>query len=549
MKTRSSFNIMMRLIKLVKPLSLVMSVAILMGTLGFCCASFLTVLGSYAVIQVLNGADCITVLLVIIAVIAIMRGIFHYIEQYCNHFIAFKLLALIRDKVFSALRRLAPAKLDGKDKGNLVSIITSDIELLEVFYAHTVSPICIAIITSGIVIGFISHFSLYLGLIALCSHIVVGICIPIYTAKKSKLSAKEQRDVNGELNTYFLDSLRGMNEILQYDYVQTRKQEISNLSTKMETCNGKIKKQMGKTSALTSLSILSFSAIMLFVSAFLHIEGIIEIQAVIICTTMIFSSFGAVTSVANLGAGLSQTLASGNRVLDILDDTPVVQEVSDKKDVDFENAKLENISFCYDSQEILKDFSLDIQKNKILGITGKSGCGKSTMLKLLMRFWDVNKGEIKISGENIKDINTKSLRDNQSFVTQSTHLFHDTIENNIKIANLNATTQEVIDACKKASIHEFITSLPNGYKTQVGELGDTLSGGEKQRIGIARAFLHNASLILLDEPTSNLDSLNEAVILTSLKKAQDKTIVIVSHRKSTMKIADTVINMESERLS
>lgn len=549
MKSRSSLNVMFRLIKLVKPLAGIMFIAIFMGCLGFCCASFLTVLGGYALLEILNGASSLTILFIAIAVIGIMRGIVHYIEQFCNHYIAFKLLALIRDKVFTSLRRLAPAKLDDKDKGNLISIITSDIELLEVFYAHTVSPICIAFITSTIVVAFISSCSLYLGLIALAAHLVVGLIIPVIVAKNSKKSGEEQRSKNGNLNTYFLDSLRGTKEIMQYDYVSKRQEEIARLSKEMENSNEKIKKHIGKTYSITSLSILSFSALMLFASSFMYIGEMVELETVVITTVMLFSSFGAVTSVANLGAGLSQTIASGNRVLDILDDTPVVNEVTDAKDVEFENANIENITFSYENNDILKDFSLDIKKNQILGITGKSGCGKSTMLKLLMRFWDVQKGEIKLSGENVKNINTASLRNNQSLVSQETHLFHDTIANNIKIANLDATEEEIIEACKKASIHEFIETLPNGYDTQVGELGDTLSGGEKQRIGIARAFLHHSSLILLDEPTSNLDSLNESVILKALKAAKDKTIVIVSHRKSTMRIADEILNMESERLS
>lgn len=549
MKTRSSLTVMLRLIKLVKPLSATMFLAIFMGTLGFCCASFLTVLGGYALLEILNGTTSIAIICIVIGVIAILRGIVHYIEQYCNHYIAFKLLALIRDKIFTSLRSLAPAKLEGKDKGNLISILTSDIELLEVFYAHTVSPICIAIITSSIVFGFVSYFSPYLGLIALLSHITVGLLIPLFSAKNSKNSGQNQRQANGELNTYFLDSLRGMKEIMQFDCVQNRKNEISNLGEKMENSNEKIKKQMGKTYSLTSFAILVFSALMFFVSSFLYINNALTLQGVIIPTIMLFSSFGAVTSVANLGAGLSQTIASGNRVLDILDDIPVVKEVENGKDINFEDAEFKNISFSYENNEILTDFNLHIAKNQILGVSGKSGCGKSTMLKLLMRFWDVQTGEIKISNENVKNINTKSLRDNQSFVTQETQLFHDTIENNIKIAKLDASRDEVIVACKKASIHEFIESLPNGYDTQVGELGDTLSGGEKQRIGIARAFLHESSLILLDEPTSNLDSLNESVILRSLKEAKDKTIVLVSHRISSIKIADKILNMESERLS
>ena len=549
MKKRTTFQTFLRLIKLVKPLFARMCIAIMCGSLGFFCASFLTVLGGFAILDILTKENNNISIFIIIAVIAIMRGVLHYIEQYNNHYIAFKLLALIRDKVFNSLRSLAPSKLDRKDKGNLISIITSDIELLEVFYAHTVSPICIALITSVVVVIFTASFNIYLGLIVLLSHICVGIIIPVFTSQKAKKSGGESRKNTGALNTYFLESLRGIKEICQFNYSEQRKSKIIRLSKKMENSNKQIKSYMAKTSAFTGLVIMFFSALTLFVASVMYMQGAIEIKSVIIPTLMIFSSFGAVTSVANLGAGLTSTIASANRVLDVLDEKPIVEEIKNGTDINFENAEIKNISFAYDNIDIIKDFSYSIDKNKIIGITGKSGCGKSTLLKLLMRFWEISKGEILISGTNINKINSENLRENQSFVSQETHLFHDTIENNIKIANLNANHKDVVNACKKASVHNFITTLPNGYETEIGELGDTLSGGEKQRIGIARAFLHNANLIMLDEPTSNLDSLNEAVILKSLKETKDKTILIVSHKVSTVKIADEVLNMESGRLS
>ncbi len=547
---RSTLNVMMRLIGLVKPLSLVMIVAITMGCIGYICATFITILAGYAVVDVINNSgEMLAVFIAIIAVIAVMRGVLHYIEQYCNHFIAFKLLALIRDKVFLSLRKLAPAKLDGKDKGNLVSIITSDIELLEVFYAHTVSPICIAFITSTIIVLFIGSFNIALGIIALIAHVTIGVIIPIVISKNSKSSGTNHRERVGNLNTYFLDSLRGLKEILQYRHKEERKAAIDNLSLKMESSNKKIKGYIGATYSATSLVILTFSVILLFTASILYSNDLVNITGVIVPTIALFSSFGAVTSTANLGAGLTQTIASSNRVLDILDDIPVVEEVNDGTNIKFSGAQFNNTSFSYGNEDIIKDFTLKINSNKILGISGKSGCGKSTTLKLLMRFWDVQKGNVTISDTDIKAVNTKGLRDNQSFVTQETHIFQDSIENNIKIANVSANREDVIAAAKKASLHEFIQTLPNGYDTQVGELGDTISGGEKQRIGIARAFLHNAPLILLDEPTSNLDSLNEAVILKSLKEQTDKTVVLVSHRKSTMKIADEVLSMETTRMS
>lgn len=549
MSKRTTKQTFWRLLQLVKPLRFKMCVAVLCGVIGFCCASFLTVLAGYAVLDILADGTRYQAILVVLGVCAVLRGVFHYIEQYCNHDIAFRLLALLRDRVFAHLRKLAPAKLDSKDKGNLIAMITSDIELLEVFYAHTVSPVCIALITSTVVVVFTAQFHWLFGLIVLLAHLCVGVLIPMIASKQSKQAGARQREATGALNTYFLDSLRGMREVLQYRTMGARKEKIHALSRDLEDANQSIKRAVANTTSWTTGAILSFSSLMLVTAVLLYLRQHVAIDGVLIPTLLIFSSFGAVTSVANLGAGLAGTVASGNRVLDLLDESPVVTEKTDGVDVEFAGASLYSVGFGYDNQSVLQDFSLAIQPNRILGITGKSGCGKSTTLKLLMRFWDVEQGKVCVSGQDVKKINTKSLRKVQSFVTQETHLFHDSIANNLKIAKADATDSELIDACKKASVHEFIMTLPQGYDTEVGELGDTLSGGERQRIGIARAFLHGAPLILLDEPTSNLDSLNEAVILQSLKHAKNQTILLVSHRQSTMKIADEILQMESGRLS
>ncbi len=551
MKQRTTLQTMRQLIGLVKPLAGVMCLAIVAGCLGFFCASALSVLGGYAVLSALDITPNLNLnwLFFAIGTAAILRGVLHYLEQYCNHYIAFKLLALIRDTVFSALRRLAPAKLDGKDKGNLIAIITSDIELLEVFYAHTISPICIAGITSCVVVGIAAQFHLALGGIALAAHLLIGVALPLYANHISKASGTALRAQTGHLNAYFLDSLRGLNETLQYQNAPQRQAEIARLGGEMERANQRIKQEMGRTSARNGLLILASCTAMLFAGVALHLAGSVGVAGVVIPTLLLFSSFGAVTAVANLGAGLAQTIASGNRVLDVLAEAPMVEDITDGADITFDGAALEQVTFAYDEQVILRDLSLEIPQGQILGVVGKSGSGKSTMLKLLMRFWDAQQGSITLAGQDVKTINTSSLRANQSYVTQETHLFHDTIANNLRVAKQHATDAELIAACEKASIHEFIQTLPHGYETQVGELGDTLSGGEKQRLGIARAFLHGAPLILLDEPTSNLDSLNESVILQSLRDKQDATIVLVSHRASTMKIADKTCSIASGRLS
>ena len=546
----NNFTVMMRLLKLVKPLTFYIFVAVVTGVLGFLCASFITVFAGFGLLSIM-GLNNFTLqsIFIIISIFAVSRGILHYIEQACNHYIAFRILALIRDKVFEAIRRLSPAKLDNENKGNLVTLVTSDIELLEVFYAHTISPLIISLITTTIMVCFIGYYHITLGIISLLAYIIVGIIIPITASKMTKKEGLLYRNDFGNMNSYFLDSLRGIQEVIQFNNGEQRINGINNQSDKMESSFYHLKRISGVTVAFTGSIILAFTIILLLFSSTLYINNQINFDAVVITTLILLTSFGSVISLANLGSGLSTTLASGNRVLNLLDEQPIVKEVINGEDIKFTSANINNINFSYDKEIIIKELSLNIIPNKINGIIGKSGSGKSTILKLLMRFRDVDSGSVVISSKNIQNINTKSLRNSQSFVTQHTQIFHDTIENNIKIANISATYEQVVSAAKKASLHEFIIQLPNSYKTIIGELGDNLSGGERQRIGIARAFLHDAPLLLLDEPTSNLDSLNEAVILKSLKQDTNRTIVIVSHRLSTLNIADNLYICESSRKS
>lgn len=552
MKKRSGFQVMMRLIGLVKPLTGDMILAITMGLIGHLCAAFITIFGGYAVAEILGIETPFTVKVIFILVLlfALARGILRYAEQACNHFIAFKLLALLRDKVFRALRKLCPAKLEGKDKGNLISVITSDIELLEVFYAHTISPIAIAILFSVILTVFIGSYNIVLAVIAAIAYVVVGAVIPVLTSRFSGDDGLRFRTKSGELSGFVLDSLRGLSETLQYGQGEKRLNDINAQTDALSGEESKMKRTAGRNQAFTNTVILVFDLIMLFTSAFLYQNGEVEFVGVLIPTIALMSSFGPCVALANLGSTLQNTFAAGNRVLDILDESPVVEEIEGKEEVTFAGASVENVTFSYGDEKILDNISLEIPQSSIVGIVGRSGSGKSTLLKLLMRFWNVQKGCVKISGTDVADINTSNLRDMESFVTQETHLFHDSIKNNIRIAKLDATDEEIMEACKKASVHEFIMTLPNGYDTPVGELGDTLSGGERQRLGLARAFLHDADLMLLDEPTSNLDSLNEAVILKSLKEEKEnKTVVLVSHRKSTMRIVDKVYSVEYGRMS
>lgn len=575
-KRRSAIQIMGSLIGLVKPLLHIMLAAIILGTLGYLCAIFLTILAGQVIVHgLLTGVAGMTVpvekmwlvftpvktIITVMIVIAVLRGILHYVEQYCNHFIAFKLLAIIRHKVFASLRKLCPAKLEGRDKGNLISIITTDIELLEVFYAHTISPIAIATLTSIIMVIFIGRYHWLAGLLALTAYLIVGVAIPMWNGKRGSQKGMEFRTSFGELNSFVLDSLRGLDETIQYGQGEKRKKQMTGQSKNLAEMQESLSKMEGSQRSFTNMVILLASFGMLALTIWLYAKGEMGFEGILTCTIAMMGSFGPVVALSSLSNNLNQTLASGERVLSLLEETPLVEEIPGDVDTEestdhtFTGAKAENVTFAYKVSEtetdtILDHYSLTLQPGQITGIHGASGSGKSTLLKLLMRFWNVQEGSVSVDGADVRKIPTKHLRDMESYVTQETHLFHDSIANNIAIAKPGATREEIMEAAKKASIHDFIMTLPKGYDTEVGELGDTLSGGEKQRIGIARTFLHDAEMILLDEPTSNLDSLNEGIILKSLKEsAEKKTVVLVSHRVSTMNVADVVYEMENGRIS
>ncbi len=548
---RKGIEIMMRLIGLVKPMLPIMIIAIILGILGYMCAISITVMAGFVFISKVSSlnysVDRIFVLLIFMAV---MRGVLHYGEQYCNHFIAFKLLAHIRKKVFAQLRRLCPAKLEGRDKGNLISVITTDIELLEVFYAHTISPILIGISVSLIMFIFIARQSIYAGLLSASAYIVVGALIPLIMGRLGGGSGMQSRENIGRMNSFVLESLRGLDEIIQYGQQSKRLKEIETKSIDL----GSYQKQLNSLEAiqrsLTNLAVFAASVGMLFLMLQQYRSGNANYDEMLLSVVAMISSFGPVIALSNLSNNLNHTLASGERVLNLLEEKPLVDEVKEGEDVDFENAEVKNVDFSYDNEKILTDMSIKIEKGRMTIIHGVSGSGKSTLLKLLMRFWDVDSGEIAVSGKDIRKINTSSLRKCQAYVTQDTYLFHDSIASNIAISNPDATLEEIEKAARKASLHDFIASLPEGYETKLGELGDTISGGEKQRIGLARAFLHDAQLLLLDEPTSNLDSLNEGIILKSLTEgAEDKTIVMVTHRESSKSRGDVIIEMDNSRKS
>ena len=548
---RSGFAVMARLIGLVRPLAGYMALAVTMGLAGHLCATFLTVLGGFGILGVLGFALPLPLagLFGIAAVLALLRAVLRYGEQACNHFIAFKLLALLRDKVFRALRRLAPAKLGSREKGDLIAVITSDIELLEVFYAHTISPALIALLFSTVMVVFIAGFHPLLGALALAAYAVVGLAVPLATSRASGQDGLRLRTASGALAGFVLDSLRGLPEILQYGAGTHRLQQMQARTEALSREEARLKRTAGRSTAATQLILWLFDLGMLFAATALCLAGAVDFAGVLIPTIALMSSFGPVVALANLGSTLQSTFAAGNRVLDILEETPLVQDIHGQPEVTFAGAGAENVTFGYGAETILQNVTVPVPAGQTIGIVGRSGSGKSTLLKLFLRFWQVEQGQVQISGRSVEHINTGDLRRMQALVTQETHLFHDSIRNNLRIAKQDATDEELVAACKKASLHDFIAALPQGYDTPVGELGDTLSGGERQRLGLARVFLHDAPFLLLDEPTSNLDSLNEAVILQALEQEHGRrTVVLVSHRASTMGIADTVYSVENGRV-
>lgn len=550
---KNGFVIMWHLLKLVMPLAHIMSFTIIMGTLGFLAAIFIMVLGALGLSDLL-GFDThleISQILTALLVLAVLRGLLRYLEQYSGHYIAFRLLALLRDKVFTALRKLAFVKLQDKQAGQLLSLVTNDIELLEVFYAHTIAPIVIAFLTSTILLCLFGHISLWFVPVALAAYITVGVILPIITTQMAREEGRRYRELVGEMNDYFLDSIRGMKEVQLFGNEQARLAEINRRSQAIDQAFALLKVQEGKVRSYTESAVSFFNMLILAVGLWLYVGEQINFAGLLVAVILLMSSYGPVIALSNLSNNMLQTLASGERVLGLLAEEPELKEVTNGKNLqDIQQLEVKNLDFSYAEEQILSQINFSLSKGHILGIQGKSGSGKSTLLKLLMRFFDPQNGEIRLNQTALSEINTTSLRENMAYITQQTYIFNETLYENIVMANRKATKQQVIDAAKKANIHDFITSLPEGYDTKINEMGNNLSDGEKQRIGIARAFLHNAPIILLDEPTSNLDSLNEAMILQSLLKVKsEKLIILVSHRASTMAICDQVIQIENGRLS
>ena len=552
MTKRHDARIMWRMLGLTKPLAGFMVISVACGVAGFACATFLPVLAAGEAVSLVSGAPLLSVgaCVGILCALAIARGVLHYVEQSCNHYIAFKLLAHIRSEVFASLRRLAPAKLAGADRGSLVSMVTADIELLEVFFAHTISPICIAVLMSALMVALLGTISWQLALVALVGYLVVGVLVPVLVSWLSGDGGRASREQAAGLSTFVLDGLRGLAEVLQFDAGAARLGTLDARSRELVETQRDLRDAATTGSMAAGAAITACSLAELVVGVLLWRGGAVGASAVVVSTVATLSSFGPVVALANLGSTLQGTLASAGRVLDILDEEPVVEEVTEGEDIAFGGATARGVGFSYDDGRVLDDVTLDIQQGSIVGITGRSGSGKSTFCRLLMRFWDVDKGQLAISGQRIDTVRTGNLRDLEALVEQDTYLFHDTIRDNLLIARPDATQGQIEAACHAASVHDFIMGLPRRYDPGVGELGDTLSGGERQRLGLARAFLHDAPFLILDEPTSSLDSLNEGVILRSLDGQRGaRTVLLVSHRASTMAVADQTFSMDAGRVS
>ena len=553
MQRRSGFQIMKRLIIELKPLAPIMAITISMGVIGFLAAIAIASFGAIAIGTLIGDITFIsfTGAMGVMALAAVFRGFLRYAEQLSGHYIAFKILYILRDKIFAKLRKLAPAKLEGQEKGNLISLITSDIELLEVFYAHTIAPISIAIITNTIIAIILYMINPWFGLLSVVFFLIVGFVIPYASSSLGKEAGVAYRNMFGECNNYILDSLRGLKEVLLFKNGEERLKEINSKSHRINESLDKIKEHEGIIRAITDLTIMI--AILTFVGLgfYQYSVGNLSFTWMLVGIVIIASSFGPVVALSNLSNTLLQTFACAERLFDLIDEEPHVEEVLEGHEISGDSISYEDVTFAYPNrkEKIFDSTSVNIEKGDKIALIGESGIGKSTFVKLMMRFWDVNEGKIKLDNINIKEVSTNSIRNTQTLVSQETYLFNESILDNIRIGNINATKDEVIKAAKMASIHDFIETLPKGYHTKVGELGGNLSSGEKQRIGLARAFLSDGNVLILDEPTSNLDTLNEGEILKSIKEnCEDKTIVLISHRKSTTAVCNKTYKLENSKL-
>lgn len=544
---RNALTVFARLFSLVGNFVFVLLLAVINGTIGNLCAISITVLGSIGVMKFLGVTISLSysALMILIVTFGFLRGILRYIEQYFNHYIAFKLLYIIREKVFSALQVLCPAKLETKQKGTLISMITADIETLEVFYAHTLSPLMIAFLVMICTFFFSGFFlSFYIAFYLLCCQLLIGFVFPLIGNRLLNQKGAEYRQAFGTFSGYFLDCIKGTKNIVLFGKQEKSIQQIDTYSQKMNHLQQKVKSRNSLFLNGIALFLIILDVLFLLLGLALIQNTSLQAAQLIVALVLLLSGMGPFLALSNLPGSLNQTIASGNRILNLLEETPAVEEITEGQDFDFHSLQIKNLSFRYQDQRILSNLNLSVQEGEIIGIKGPSGCGKSTLLKLLLRFYDKDDGEILYNGQDIRKYRTSALKNNVCLVSQNTYLFEDTIRNNLLIAKENATDEEIFLALKKAAVLDLVMSLENKLDTIVKPGIFSLSAGEKQRIGLARAFLSSAKLILLDEVTSNVDSINEGIILQALKKNRDKTYILVSHRDSTMSICDHVYSFK-----
>lgn len=564
----STFQVIKRLLGEAKPLAGLMVAASTAGTIGHLAATFLPVFGIIAGFALagnpvwgMSAAGAITAMIVC----AVLRGLTRYVEQYLNHNVAFHLLALFRSKAFAALRRLAPAKLAGKGKGDLIAMLTTDVELLEIFFAHTISPVAIAVTTTIVYVIVAATLSPWMALALIVSHLIIGIIVPRFFATGVRNLGPAIRGAAGELDNVMLDDMRGLDEIIRFGRGEDRAQAIEDRTRALWRDHAKLSRVNGRFAGVGGLLVALLTSAAAGIAINLAGVNLYDIPALVAAFALLASSFGPTLALAALPANLTQTFASARRLFGLMDEAPAVVETGTANS-DYEGMRLDRVTFAYPgegSEAILADFSLDVPQHGILGIQGPSGRGKSTMLKLLMRYWDPQRGQVTLSGTPLPQIDVHARRRIQAMMSQETHLFDGTIRENLLIAlpeseirnggAAGVLVARLREALAKASVLDLIDSLPDGLDTQVGELGDRLSEGERQRIGLARVFLRNADLVLFDEPTSRLDALNEAIILRSIHelskseqnadKGQDVAVVLVSHRESAMRVADAVLNL------
>lgn len=544
---KESVKALKELLHLAAPMAGWMILAVILGIAGFICALMIPVGAILAVIGLLeNNAPSLITTAALLLGCALLRGVLRYGEQACNHYIAFKLLARIRDLIYGQLRSLGAAKLDGRKKGDLISLITSDVELLEVFYAHTISPVCIA---AGCAVlfsipAFMIHWSL--GLVLLASYFCAGVVLPVVMMKKTSQPGFELRKKASALTSLVLENVSGLRENLQYHLMEKRQKAIEDQTLSLAKEEEKLKSSEAVIASSMQWINSLFCLLMLMVSSLLAVAGEIQPEWILFVLVLQASSFGPFAALANLGAGIAQTMGAAKRVTALLHEEPVTEDIVGGQEAALGSMELDQVDFSYDGKyPVLENCSISLEPGKITAVSGPSGCGKSTMLRLLMRFFDPDQGTVRLAGTSLKDITTYSLRKHESFMMQDTILFHDTIRENLLIARSDATEKQLEEACRRASIHDPIMSFEKGYDTLIGEGGCTLSAGERQRLGLARAFLSPSSLMLLDEPTSNLDALNEGAILKAVDGfKREKTIVLVSHKKGTLNFADHQIRMK-----